>query len=80
MAERALLAALDGSCRTPIAALARLSRATSSRSTRWSRAMTAAPYSARSREGAASDGEAMGRDAGHELRTRAPAALFVDAG
>jgi hydroxymethylbilane synthase len=79
MAERALLAALDGSCRTPIAALARHS------GDRLALDALVASHDGRavfraSREGPASDGEAMGRDAGHELRTRAPAALFVDAG
>jgi len=79
MAERALLAALDGSCRTPIAALARLDGD--------ALALDAlvASHDGRevfrtSRRGAAADGEAMGRDAGQELRRRAPAALFADIG
>lgn len=79
MAERALLAALDGSCRTPIAALARLDGD--------ALALDAlvATHDGReifrtSRRGPAADGEAMGRDAGQELRARAPAALFVDIG
>jgi hydroxymethylbilane synthase len=78
IAERALLAALDGSCRTPIAALARLD------GDQLALHALVASHDGReifrtSRRGAATDGEAMGRDAGRELRARAPAALFVDA-
>ena len=79
MAERALLATLDGSCRTPIAALARLDRG------RLALDALVASHDGRqlfraSRRGAPADGEAMGRDAGTELRGRAPASLFLDAG
>ncbi|MGE5146681.1 MAG: hydroxymethylbilane synthase [Candidatus Eiseniibacteriota bacterium] len=79
MAERALLATLDGSCRTPIAALARLD------GDRLVLDALVASHDGRDlyrarREGAAGEGDAMGRDAGAELRQRAPAALFADAG
>ena len=68
-AERALLAALDGSCRTPIAALAepdgdRLAF----------RGLVARPDGALvhriTRAGSASDAVAMGRDAGQEVLGR----------
>jgi hydroxymethylbilane synthase len=71
-AERALLAALDGSCRTPIAALAELSPGG-----RLSlRALTATPDGRRvvatSREGGRADAVRLGEDAGAELRARLP--------
>lgn len=70
-AERALLAALDGSCRTPIGALAEIDAA----GRMVLRALVATPDGRRvltaRREGAAADGEDMGRDAGAELRGRA---------
>lgn len=76
-AERALLAALDGSCRTPIAALATLGDDKLSL-----RAMVAAPDGSRrfdaARDGAADDAAALGADAGRELRGRAGDA-FLDA-
>jgi hydroxymethylbilane synthase len=76
-AERALLAALDGSCRTPIGALARVD------GDRLLLDALVASHDGRAlfrahREGPAPDGAAMGRDAGTELRQRAPAALFAD--
>ncbi|MCH9013322.1 MAG: hydroxymethylbilane synthase [Proteobacteria bacterium] len=75
-AERALLAALDGSCRTPIAALARLEPAGGL----WLRALVAIPDGSElwraERRGTAADAEALGRDAGEELRRRAGPALF----
>ena len=70
-AERAMLAALDGSCRTPIGGLAELAP---------DGAMTLRGLVAKAdgseifetaRTGPASDAEAMGRDAGEELRRRA---------
>lgn len=75
-AERALLAVLDGSCRTPIAALAviegdRLSL----------RGMILTPDGAEvietSREGLARDAMAIGEDAGHEIRGRAGPQFFT---
>jgi hydroxymethylbilane synthase len=77
-AERALLFALDGSCRTPIGALARLD------GDRLALDGLVASHDGRTlfrarREGPAADGAAMGQDAGRELRARAPASLFSDA-
>jgi hydroxymethylbilane synthase len=77
-AERALLAALDGSCRTPIAALAEM-RASGRL---YLRALIARPdgttlYHAE-REGAATDGHAMGKDAGTELRATGGPDFFTD--
>jgi len=75
-AERALLAALDGSCRTPIAALATLDGsgglALESRifSYDGKRILTT------SRQGAVQDGIAMGADAGAELLSRAGPGFF----
>ena len=77
MAERALLAALDGSCLTPIAALAQLNGNRMVFDALVASHDGSAVFRAR-REGAASDGVAMGGDAGRELRKRAPAALFID--
>ncbi len=75
-AERAFLAVLDGSCRTPIAGHAFMS-GTSLRF----RGLIARPDGSEahevSREGAAADAEAIGRDAGHELKQRA-GPLFFD--
>ena len=69
-AERALLASLDGSCRTPIAALAELDGA----SLRL-RASLLSPDGAQRfdavRVGAAADAEALGAEAGAELRAAA---------
>lgn len=74
-AERALLAALEGSCRTPIAALAE-----------WADGellLRAAIFSPdgkvrydTTRAGADTDAERMGRDAGEELRKRAGPGFF----
>lgn len=67
-AERALLARLDGSCRTPIAALAVLEGTSTMRLD----ALIATPDGKRvlrtQRVGAASDGVSLGDDAGRELR------------
>ena len=69
--ERALLAVLDGTCRTPIAALAEFGPAGLHL-----RAAVLAPDGAwrhdAERTGAAADAERMGRDAGAELRRNAP--------
>jgi len=77
-AERALLAALDGSCRTPIAALAEMRAG----GRLYLRALIAQPdgttlYHAE-REGAATDGHAMGKDAGTELRATGGPDFFTD--
>jgi hydroxymethylbilane synthase len=69
-AERAVLAALDGSCRTPIAALATLKDGSISL-----RALVLRPDGSEaletSREGPFSDALALGEDAGAELKQRA---------
>ena len=76
-AERALLAALDGSCRTPIAALATLDGA----DVLTLRAMVVAPDgSARfdaTRSGPAANGVGIGREAGAELRAHAGEGFFT---
>ncbi|WP_374446300.1 hydroxymethylbilane synthase [Stella sp.] len=70
-AERALLAALDGSCRTPIAALAELDGAGGITL----RGLVATPDGARVVAGdwsaAAADAARLGQEAGSELRARA---------
>lgn len=75
-AERAALAALDGSCRTPIAAFAEIDG-----DRMRLRALVAAPDGTRlyhaERAGAVADGANLGRDAGEELRAAAPASLFA---
>lgn len=76
-AERALLAALDGSCRTPIAALAELTGGSGLRL----RGLVASPDGgeshAVSREGSVSDAVALGGDAGEELRSLAGPGIFA---
>ncbi len=71
VAERALLAALDGSCRTPIAALAEIGGSTGLHL----RALLATPDGSRlwrtERRGAPEDAARIGRDAGAELRRQA---------
>jgi hydroxymethylbilane synthase len=68
-AEHAMLAVLDGSCRTPIAGHAVLSG-----DSLWLRGLIVKPDGsellATERRGAAGDAEAMGRDAGLELKRR----------
>jgi hydroxymethylbilane synthase len=75
-AERALLAGLDGSCRTPIAALAVLEL-----DRLWLRAQIVSPDGkvsiATERRGAASDAQALGEDAARELRRRGGPNFFV---
>ena len=75
-AERALLARLDGSCRTPIAALAVIDGGRRLRLD----ALIATPDGRRVlravREGAASDAAALGHDAGEELRQTAGPDFF----
>jgi hydroxymethylbilane synthase len=76
-AERALLAALDGSCRTPIAALAALN-GTGKLTLEALVADPAGNHVLRAeRSGAASDAVALGRDAGEELKRRMPPDFFV---
>jgi hydroxymethylbilane synthase len=74
-AERALLAALDGSCHTPIAGYAEFA---GGRLTL--RALIARPDGSESlcaaRSGAIADGEALGCDAGRELKARAGPGFF----
>ncbi|MBX3491906.1 MAG: hydroxymethylbilane synthase [Parvibaculum sp.] len=74
-AERALLAVLDGSCRTPIAALAEISGERMRL-----RGMILTPDGAEvletAREGLAADAVAIGRDAGLELKSRASPHFF----
>lgn len=76
-AERALLAALDGSCQTPVGAYATLDGAggvclegllaSADGTSSWRTA----------RAGAVADAERLGRDAGEELRARGDGALFA---
>ena len=74
-AERALLRVLDGSCRTPIAALAEIS----GKRMRL-RGMILTPDGKEvletSREGLAADADALGADAGEELKSRAGPQFF----
>jgi hydroxymethylbilane synthase len=78
MAERALLAGLDGSCRTPIAALATVDGGRV-----WLRAQVARPDGSRSiaaeRRGPVSDAATLGADAARELRARGGPDFFADA-
>jgi hydroxymethylbilane synthase len=74
-AERALLAALDGSCRTPIAALAEIRGGMLSL-----RGMVISPDGKQCHrttlQGAVGDAVALGSDAGAELRRRAGSGFF----
>jgi hydroxymethylbilane synthase len=78
-AERALLAALDGSCKTPIAALAELDGGAVSL-----RALVIRPDGSEShwatRRGVAADAAALGTDAGSELRAAAGPDFFPTEG
>lgn len=75
-AERAMLAVLDGSCRTPIAALAEISGKRMSL-----RGMILTPDGREvlsvARDGLAKDAIALGRDAGTELKSRAGPQFFT---
>jgi hydroxymethylbilane synthase len=77
-AERALLNALDGSCRTPVGGLAEFLKDGSLRL----RALVAKEDGSRvyitERKGTASDAGAMGFDAGEELRRRAGPDIFLN--
>jgi hydroxymethylbilane synthase len=74
--ERALLAALDGSCRTPIAAFARDDKGRLVLD-----ALIAEPDGTRiwrtRRDGSLADAEAIGREAGAEIRAAAGPAFFA---
>jgi len=78
VAERAFLAVLDGSCRTPIAG-----HATIDRGRLRFRGMILKPDGSEAfeagREGSASDAGRLGADAGRELRSRAGADFFASA-
>jgi hydroxymethylbilane synthase len=77
-AERACLEVLDGSCRTPIAALAELE---GGGETMHLRALVCMPDGTKpqraERRGAAADAAALGREAGEELRAAAGPAFFA---
>jgi hydroxymethylbilane synthase len=76
-AERAFLAVLDGSCRTPIAGHARLTAAGLA-----FRGLIVRPDGSEAfetvRRGEALDAVALGRDAGEELKSRAGADFFAE--
>ena len=76
-AERAMLEVLDGSCRTPIAALADVDRGGAMHL----RGLIASPDGARvyetERRGPAAEADAMGRDAGRELLELAGPGFFT---
>ncbi len=74
-AERSLLAALDGSCRTPIAALAELQGERLSLRAQILREDGSESLETQ-REGLAVDAAAMGQDAGEELLSRAGPGFF----
>jgi len=75
-AERAFLAALDGSCRTPIAALATIARGRLNLE-----AAIVSPDGRKlhrtQRDGLAADAAALGRDAGTELKARGGSDFFA---
>jgi len=79
-AERACLAVLDGSCRTPIAALAEFEDFDTLRL----RALVCMPDGSRveraERHGPAAEAEALGRAAGEALRAAAGPAFFAALG
>ncbi|MBI2585579.1 MAG: hydroxymethylbilane synthase [Rhodospirillales bacterium] len=78
-AERAMLAALDGSCRTPIAGLAEVDRNGDDGGLTL-RGLVARPDGSKllqtSRAGSVADAEKIGRDAGLELKRRAGPGFF----
>jgi hydroxymethylbilane synthase len=75
-AERALLAALDGSCRTPIGAHARLLADGSLTLTGLIARVDGSFLLRRSATGAATDAARIGADLGASLRAQAPADMF----
>ena len=76
-AERGMLAVLDGSCRTPIGAHARLLPGERLRLTGLVAREDGSFLLRRSLEGAASDAARIGQDLGASLRADSPAALFA---
>lgn len=76
-AERAFLAVLDGSCRTPLAGLAELSGALL-RLRACVLSIDGALYFETERKGPPSEAEAMGRDAGEELKAQAGPDIFAN--
>ncbi len=75
-AERALLKALDGSCRTPVGGLAEFLADGSLRLRALVARADGSEVHETERLGPAADGERMGRDAGEELRRRAGPDIF----
>lgn len=75
-AERALLDALDGSCRTPVGGLAEFQIDGSLRLRALVAKADGSAVFETERAGPASDGDAMGRDAGDELKRRAGPDIF----
>jgi len=76
-AERAMLAVLDGSCRTPIGGFARLLPDGTLRLTGLTASEDGVFLLKRSLDGAASDAERIGRELGASLRADSPASLFL---
>ena len=79
MAERAFLAELEGSCRTPIAGLARFEAGR----LRFRGEVLRADGSERfdiAVEGASADAGRLGRDAGRELKARLPGGVLAESG
>ena len=76
-AERALLAVLDGSCRTPIAAHARLDGSGGLALDALVLRPDGSESFAARRLGRAAEAEALGRDLGDELKARLPADVFL---
>jgi hydroxymethylbilane synthase len=75
-AERAFLAELDGSCRTPIAGHAKVADGILRFHGMILKPDGSEAHETR-REGAAREAEALGADAGRELKSRAPADFFI---
>jgi hydroxymethylbilane synthase len=76
-AERALLATLDGSCRTPIGGYARLTEERTLRLTGLVARADGSFLLKRSIEGSPKDAQRLGRTLGARLRRDAPADIFV---
>ena len=75
-AERSLLAALDGSCRTPVGGLAEFQDDGTLRLRALVAKADGSALYETVRDGSADDGDAMGRDAGEELKRRAGPDIF----
>ena len=76
-AERALLAALDGSCRTPIGGYARLMEDGTLHLTGLVARADGSFLLKRSSNGAVRDAEALGAELGRELKLDSPADIFA---